>query len=202
MRNFKAIAVSLTAALCISGPALANGNGPSPVQLVLEEVDAAASNTAAPKTSLNSAPQMNRASQMGRSNRSAVAGFGETLQVEGKNTQTHEGIDLVRLDIGTNAARYKALENKFTAAYGAPKSSRGNTQLWEIPTADTGNRQSEMTTIMAGQEAGRYFITVDRRGNDGQTRGAPKAVLTAPRATLTPQRSAPSRPKIDYSIRD
>jgi len=195
MRKLSILLASLTAALSFGPAALANGNAASPVQLVLEDVNG----TAALAQSSNSAASQNR---LVNQNRLGVASFNKNLKLQGKNTKTPAGIDLLNLNIGTDTARYNAMQQKLTAAYGAPKSQRGGIQLWEIQNDVQGNDQSKMTTIMTGQEDGKFFVTIDRRGNTGRTLPPPKAAISAPRVTTPPQITAPKRPKIDYSIRD
>lgn len=195
MRKLSILLASLTAALSFGSAALANGNAASPVQLVLEDVNGAA----ALAQSSNSAVSQNR---LVNQNRLGVASFNKNLKLQGKNTKTPTGIDLLNLNIGTDTARYNAMQQKLTAAYGAPKSQRGGIQLWEIQNDDKGNDQSRMTTIMTGKENGKFFVTIDRRGNTGRTLPPPKAVISAPRTAVAPRNTAPKRPRIDYSIRD
>lgn len=199
MRILFALTASFAATLFVNAPVLAKNTPPSPVQLILEE----AKNTASP--AIASATKPNQATQQTllRSQNSSIgASLNQDLKIEGKNTQTHEGIDLVRLSIGNDATRHKAMQDKLTAAYGTPKSQRGGIQIWEIQNNDQGYDQSKMTTIMTGQEDGNFFVTIDRRGNSGRTLPPPKAVISAPRAATPPRNIAPKRPKIDYSIRD
>lgn len=195
MRKLSILLASLTAVLSFGSAALANGNAASPVQLVLEDVNGAA----ALAQSSNSAASQNR---LVNQNGLGVASFNKNLKLQGKNTTTPTGIDLLNLNIGTDTARYNAMQKKLTAAYGAPKSQRGGIQLWEIQNDDQGNDQSKMTTIMTGQEDGKFFVTIDRRGNTGRTLPPPKAAISAPRTAVAPRNTAPKRPRIDYSIRD
>ncbi|WP_026940939.1 hypothetical protein [Hellea balneolensis] len=199
MRHLKIISVSFAALMCVSAPLAAQNKAPSPVQLVLEELN---------KTSATSAPAnkgLNTPSQLKSSNASNIAAkalLKRDLKLEGQNTSTPEGIDLLQLNIGQDSSEYKTMRDKLTDAYGAPKSQRGGIEIWEIETANASFEQSRMTTIMTGQDSGGFFVTVDRRGNSGRTLPPPKPVLAAPRAVTAPQVLTPRRLKIDPSVRD
>ena len=86
------------------------------------------------------------------------------MKLHGKNVKKSKSIDDIHLDLGQNKARCEELEKKLTAQYGAPKSSRNNIRVWELNNVEASTGQSRKITIMAGEEKGQYFLTMDRKG--------------------------------------
>lgn len=199
MQNFKAIAVIFTTLICVSAPSAAKSEPKSPVQIVLEEMNRSSSSTASLKKDVSGTTLRNT-----RYTADVPANISshKSLNLEGKNTQTPEGIDLLQLKIEKNVSQYKSVRDKLVAAYGAPKSQRGGVEIWEIETANAGLEQSKMTTIMTGQESGDYFVTIDRRGNSRRTLPPAKAVPTPSASAIRPPVMTLQRPKIDFSVRD
>lgn len=102
------------------------------------------------------------------------------------------GIDEIDLDLKTDKARCEDIEKVLTKNYGPATSRRRNLRIWEIPNTDKTAKQSKMITIMAGEENGRYFVKLDRKG---PTRG------NNPRLKKTKQRKPKAASKTSIRTR-
>lgn len=78
--------------------------------------------------------------------------------------QNERGIDELNIDLKTDKARCEDIEKVLTETYGPATSNRHNLRIWELPNTDKVTGQSKMITIIAGEENGRYFVKLDRKG--------------------------------------
>ncbi|MEP3892306.1 MAG: hypothetical protein ABJN69_17735 [Hellea sp.] len=105
------------------------------------------------------------------------------------NARNTPNIKEYRLDLKRDKVRLKDIEKSLTEAYGPPKTSRNNTLIWEIKNLTGKSGQSKQVTIMAGEENGAYFVTLDRRGaaagnNPRHQRIKPSQVRVPQRQTI------------------
>lgn len=128
---------------------------------------------------------------------------GIKTKLQGKNIGKYNSIDNIHLNLGRNKAHCEDLEKKLTAKYGTPISHRDNIRVWEFNNPDSTTGQSKKITVIAGEEKGLYFLTVDRKGprtgNNPRTNSSLRktSIKNVKRAKF----SKPT-PKIDRNLRD
>lgn len=111
------------------------------------------------------------------------------IKEQNKHSQTQKNyvknersIDTISIDLKTDKARCEDIEKVLTDTYGPATSNRHNLRIWELPNTDKVTGQSKMITIMAGEENGRYFVKLDRKG---PTRGNNPRLYKAQRGNST-----------------
>jgi len=139
------------------GHAIANEAAPSPISFILKE--AGISESADIKKGKRAYTP-----HFGYESLTLPTKHGSKMKLHGKNVKKSKNIDNLHLDLGNNKDRCEELEKKLTAKYGEPKSQRNNIRIWELKNPDLTAGQSRNITIMAGEEKGQYFVTLDRKG--------------------------------------
>ncbi len=71
---------------------------------------------------------------------------------------------LEKLDLTLTKTECEDIERSLTEAYGPAARTRGSLRIWEVSNKHKSSGQSKFVTIIAGQEAGRYFVKLDRQG--------------------------------------
>jgi len=188
--------LSTLAICCFSGNASASDTTSSPISFILAEAG------------ISVAPNM----KQGRRNYTPHLGYesitlptnhGSKMKLHGKNIKENRSIDNIHLNLGQNKARCEQLEKKLTAKYGVPKSRRNNIRVWELANVTAETSQSKTVTIMAGEEKGEYFLTVDRRGpRTGNNPRTNSSLRKAKQPSLRRKNIRRAATKIDRSITD
>jgi hypothetical protein len=193
---FKQALLPVIAIYCVSSTAFASELQSSPISFILEEAG------------ISTASDMNQARRtptpyLGNESITLPTKRGSKMKLHGKNIRKNRSIDHIYLDLGKNKARCEELEEKLATKYGDPKSKRNNIRVWELNNAAGSTGQSKKVTIMAGEERGQYFLTVDRKGprkgNNPRTNASLRKVKTK---NLKRTKTSQVRPKVDRRVTD
>jgi len=147
----------IAAMCCFSSNAIASENRLSPIDFILSEEGVS-------KAEIYKNGTRNYLPHIGYETVILPIKNSVKIRIHTKNINNFKTIDDVHLDLGQNKTHCEELEKKLTAKYGAPKSQRNNIRIWELNNPDFTVGQSRKITIMAGEENGQYFLTVDRKG--------------------------------------
>lgn len=87
------------------------------------------------------------------------------LVMKHKPTQVNSRSErsLKKLDLTLTKAECENIERSLTEAYGPATRTRGSLRIWEVSNEHKSSDQSKYVTVIAGQEAGRYFVKLDRQ---------------------------------------
>lgn len=188
--------IPIAATLSFSLHATANENSLSPVDFLLSEAGVS-------ETTISKNGQRSYTPHRGYETVSLRTKNMSRVKVHGKNVRKNKDIDDITLDLGQDKARCEDLEKKLTAKYGAPISSRNNIRVWELKNANFTAGQSKKITIMAGEENGRYFVKLDRKGTRAGNNPRTNASLRKTSAIASsPAKSRNIASKINNNVRD
>ena len=186
----------MAAVFCLSSHAMADESKLSPIDFLLSEAGIS-------EATISKNGKRDHTPHLGYEAVSLTSENRSRIKIHGKNVKKKKDIDNISLDLGQDKARCMELESKLTSQYGPPVSKRNNIRIWEIKNSDMALGQAKKTTIMAGEENGKYFVSIDRKGpKAGNNPRTNRALRQKANKRSRRQVSKKAAPQIDMSIRD